>query len=254
MGKELIAAIKAKLAAMKKVEASGFTDQTRAAEYFKEKEFILEEIVKTLEAVADGQEAETEALKATVKSLRDELKTKAAYPKELTRRELCYSIGKGIAAAWAGNQKALSELSFSPNLRADQNWTNPKDISWTVGKGWNMAVEKAALDDPMGVMTTSDQYLINPIYETELMTEAAKKSVMMPLVRHRPMAEALEPIKELHAIRLRTQDVTAAMTTTERVDYLNKKAEAFLAPMGKTLYYDLVGQGKLQPRPVAVGK
>jgi hypothetical protein len=67
------------------------------------------------------------------------------------------------------------------------------------------------------------------------------------------MAEALEPIKELHAIRLRTQDATAAMTTTERVDYLNKKAEAFLAPMGKTLCYDLIGQGKLQPR-VAVGK
>jgi HK97 family phage major capsid protein len=36
-------------------------------------------------------------------------------------------------------------------------------------------------------MATNDQYLINPIYETEIMTEAAKKSVMMNLVRHRPM-------------------------------------------------------------------
>jgi HK97 family phage major capsid protein len=36
-------------------------------------------------------------------------------------------------------------------------------------------------------MATNDQYLINPVYETEIMTDAAKKSVMMPLVRHRPM-------------------------------------------------------------------
>jgi HK97 family phage major capsid protein len=36
-------------------------------------------------------------------------------------------------------------------------------------------------------MATNDQYLINPIYETEIMQDAAKKSVMMNLVRHRPM-------------------------------------------------------------------
>jgi hypothetical protein len=36
-------------------------------------------------------------------------------------------------------------------------------------------------------MAANDQYLINPIYETEIMTDAAKKSVMMNLVRHRPM-------------------------------------------------------------------
>ncbi|GHV17733.1 hypothetical protein FACS189493_5880 [Spirochaetia bacterium] len=65
------------------------------------------------------------------------------------------------------------------------------------------------------------------------------------------MAEALEPIKEIHAIRLRTQDATARMTTAERVEYLNKKAEAFLAPLGKTLCYDLVGQGKIRPMTTA---
>jgi HK97 family phage major capsid protein len=36
-------------------------------------------------------------------------------------------------------------------------------------------------------VVTNDQYLINPIYETEIMTDVAKKSVMMNLVRHRPM-------------------------------------------------------------------
>ena len=46
---------------------------------------------------------------------------------------------------------------------------------------------KAAIGDPMGNMATNEQYLINPIYETEIMMDAAKKSVMMNLVRHRPM-------------------------------------------------------------------
>jgi hypothetical protein len=57
-----------------------------------------------------------EALKSTVKSLRDELKSRAANPRELSRRELLYNLGKGIAAAWAGNHKALADLSFSPFL------------------------------------------------------------------------------------------------------------------------------------------
>jgi HK97 family phage major capsid protein len=34
---------------------------------------------------------------------------------------------------------------------------------------------------------TGEQFLINPIYETEIIQSAAKKSVMINLVRHRPM-------------------------------------------------------------------
>jgi HK97 family phage major capsid protein len=186
MGKEIIAEIKKKLAAMQKIEAAGFGDQQKAADYFREKEMFLEDIVKTLEAVTAGQEAETEALKSTVKSLREEIKGQAANPRELSRRELKYRLGKAIAAAWNGNQSTLAELAFTPNLKAD-NWTNPRDLTWG-DKGW--AASKAALGTPMGNMATNDQYLINPIYEAEIMQDAAKQSVMMPLVRHRPMLGA----------------------------------------------------------------
>jgi hypothetical protein len=160
MGNETIMAVKQKLAAMKKIEAAGFGDPEKAAEYFRDKEVILEDIVKALEAAAAGQGQETEALKATVRSLRDDLKSRAASPRELSRRELCYGLGKGIAAAWAGDYRALAGLSFSPNLKADK-WTNPRDVSWDE-KGWNMA--------------TNDQYLINPIYETEIMQDARRKA------------------------------------------------------------------------------
>jgi HK97 family phage major capsid protein len=184
MGNETITAVKQKIAAMKKIEGTGFSDPAKAAEYFREKEMLLEEIMKALETVTEEQGQETEALKSTVKALRGELKGQAASPKELSRRELCYQLGKGIAAAWAGNHKALGELSFTPNLKAD-NWTNPREVSWGE-KGFSIS-EKAALGNPMGNLATNDQYLINPVYETEIMQDAAKKSVMMNLVRHRPM-------------------------------------------------------------------
>jgi HK97 family phage major capsid protein len=184
MGNETVLAVKQKLAAMKKIEATGFSDPKRAAEYFQEKEIILEDIVKALEGVAGEQASEIEALKSTVRALRGELKGQAANPKELSRRELCYALGRGIVAAWSGNHKTLADLSFTPNLKAD-NWTNPREVAWGE-KGWNIA-EKAPLGTPVGNMATNDQYLINPVYETEIMTDAAKKSVMMNLVRHRPM-------------------------------------------------------------------
>jgi HK97 family phage major capsid protein len=187
MGNEELEAVKKQLAAMRKIELTGFTNTETATAYFQEKEKILEGIVKTLETVTVQGTSEVEALKSTVKALRGELKGQAAGPKELSRRELCYSLGRGIAAAWTGNHKALGELSFTPNLKAD-NWTNPREVSWGE-KGWNITgqAEKAALGSPMGNLATNDQYLINPVYETEIMQDAAKKSVMMNLVRHRPM-------------------------------------------------------------------
>jgi HK97 family phage major capsid protein len=180
---ELLKAIKQKIAAMKKIELTGFTNTEAATAYFQEKENILEGIVKALETVTVQETVEVEALKSTVKALREEIKGQAKSPRELTRRELLYNLGKGIAAAWSGNHKVLSDLSFSPNLKSD-NWTNPRDVIWGE-KGWT--VNKTALGEPMGNMATNEQFLINPIYETEIMSDVAKKSVMMSLVRHRPM-------------------------------------------------------------------
>ena len=66
------------------------------------------------------------------------------------------------------------------------------------------------------------------------------------------MIGALEPIKEIHAIRLKIQDETAHMTTKEKIEFLNGEAEAFLASMGQSLYYDLDGQGKLESMNVNI--
>jgi nucleoid DNA-binding protein len=103
---KVLEAIKKKIADMKKIELTGFTNTETATAYFQEKEAILEGIVKTLETVTVQETAEVEALKNTVKSLRDEIKTQVSCPRELSRRELLHNLGKGIAAAWAGNYKA----------------------------------------------------------------------------------------------------------------------------------------------------
>ena len=65
------------------------------------------------------------------------------------------------------------------------------------------------------------------------------------------MADALEPVKEIHAIRLKIQDETAGMSVKEKIEFFNKEAEAFLAPMGKSLCYDLAGKGKLEVKQAA---
>ncbi len=197
---EVLKAIQQKLANMKKIENTGFTDLAKATAYFQEKEMILEEMAKTLETVTSNQSVQIASLEGTIKSLRDELKTQTKYPKELTRRELLYNLGKGIVAAWTRNQKVLGELAFTPNLKSD-NWTNPSDITWGE-KGW--IDTKAAIGDPMGNMGTPDQYLINPIYETEIMSDVAKKSVMMNLVSHRPMKgpSIMLPTRERGGVKL----------------------------------------------------
>jgi HK97 family phage major capsid protein len=93
---------------------------------------------------------------------------------------------------------------FSPNLKSE-NWTNPKDVVWNE-KGFQSkaAGGGAALGEPMGNISTNEQYLINPIYETEILQDARKKSVMMNLVRHRPMfgPSTFIPVREHGGVEL----------------------------------------------------
>jgi len=111
---ELLKAIRKKLADMKKIDSTGFTDPAKAAEYFQDKEILLEEMAKTLETVTSNQTTQIAALEGTIKSLREELKTQVKYPKELTRRELLYSWarelrrrGRAIIKRWQIWRSAL---------------------------------------------------------------------------------------------------------------------------------------------------
>jgi hypothetical protein len=63
------------------------------------------------------------------------------------------------------------------------------------------------------------------------------------------MVGALEPVKEIHAIRLKLQDEYAGMTAEEETKLRNKRAVEFLAGIGADpLLVSFPGQGKLKPR------
>jgi hypothetical protein len=58
---------------------------------------------------------------------------------------------------------------------------------------------------------------------------------------------APEPVREIHAARLKIQDETAGMTAAERAEYSRKKVSDFFAGTPPRLV-NLSGHGKLKPR------
>jgi hypothetical protein len=46
------------------------------------------------------------------------------------------------------------------------------------------------------------------------------------------MVKALEPIKEIHAIRLKLQDEIAGMTEAGRIEYINRRGREVLTRNG----------------------
>ena len=68
------------------------------------------------------------------------------------------------------------------------------------------------------------------------------------------MAGALEPVKEIHAIRLMIQDETAGMSTAEIAAYNKKCVEDLFAGFGlpPPKYENLSGQGRIKPK-TAIG-
>ncbi|QEN06814.1 phage major capsid protein [Oceanispirochaeta crateris] len=171
------------LKSMKRIESEGFPDEKLAKQYFQEKEEILESMAEALSKMDEENSRELQAMKSTISALKDSLKTTTSSAKVLSREEFCYNLGKTIAGVWRNNQASLGELKAIPNIKGE-SWVNPRDMNWVAGKGW---VSKDSVGTPMGDMTSNDQYLINPIYETQIMSDARKTSVMMSLVSNRPM-------------------------------------------------------------------
>ena len=65
------------------------------------------------------------------------------------------------------------------------------------------------------------------------------------------MAEALEPIKEIHAARLMLQDETVGMTNVEKVAFINAKGKETLAQFGLTpKIANFSGHGKLKSHAI----
>jgi len=63
------------------------------------------------------------------------------------------------------------------------------------------------------------------------------------------MSGALEPIREIHAVRLMLQDETTGMALAEKVAYINTRGRETLARLGlESRIVNFSGQGKLKQR------
>jgi hypothetical protein len=72
------------------------------------------------------------------------------------------------------------------------------------------------------------------------------------IVNDPAMMEELEPIRKIHAIRLKMQDETAGMAPAEKATLHKRNTDAFFASLGlpPPQYVNLTGQGKLKPRTI----
>ena len=181
---EVIVNLQQKLSNMKSLVPTEAATPEQISKYFNESEEIIAGILKAAENQETATTTELEGIKDAIKELRNLFRKADSEMKPLSYRDVCFNLGKALCAAWNKDHETLGQLKFCPNIRAEK-WNNPKDFKWEAGKGF--VPQKAVLGEPIGNLANNDQFLINPIYEETIMQEAAKQSVMMNLVTHRPM-------------------------------------------------------------------
>ena len=182
---EVILALHKRLESMKSNLPSEAATVEQINKYFLEQQEITEQMLKILGDQDDATTSEILGVKDAIKNFREAMKKTDTKMEQLSLRDVEYNLGKALCAAWNKDAETLGQLKFCPNIRAEK-WNNPKDFSWEAGKGF--VPSKAVLGEPIGNLANNDQYLINPIYEETIMQEAAKQSMMMNLVTHRPMS------------------------------------------------------------------
>ena len=182
---EVIMALHKRLESMKSNLPSEAATVEQINKYFLEQQEITEQMLKILGDTEDATTSEIMGVKDAIKNFREAMKKADTKMEQLSLRDVEYNLGKALCAAWNKDAETLGQLKFCPNIRAEK-WNNPKDFSWETGKGF--VPSKAVLGEPIGNLANNDQYLINPIYEETIMQEAAKQSMMMNLVTHRPMS------------------------------------------------------------------
>lgn len=215
--------------------------------YFLEQQEITEQMLKLLGDTENTTTSEIMGVKDAIKNFRETMKQADSKMEQLSLRDVEYNLGKALCAAWNKDHEVLGKLKFCPNIRAEK-WNNPKDFSWEAGKGF--VPTKSVLGEPIGNLANNDQFLINPIYEETIMQEAAKQSMMMNLVTHRPMngASIFIPERDRGGIELKWltsygQKIDATKsnmpTRTELKAYTLAGYVPFFDEFGEDVYVDL---------------
>jgi len=170
----------------KKVEAAGFSTPDEVKTYLAEKEALMDSVAKAMDAINETQSAEIGALKAQVEGLKASITTNQE-PKILSQETILADIGKMVTAICRRDTVTIGENKYAtPNLKSgvDMDWTRERAVSFD--KNGGRFVNRDPTGTPVG-QGTDGQYVINTIYERELLRYANKQSAMMGQVRTVPM-------------------------------------------------------------------
>lgn len=184
--KELLKAILEKVKALKKVGDAGFSNEKDAAEYFKEREFVIEDIAKALEAINDSYDSELAALKSQIGEIIKRA-TESREPVELTKDKYFETLGKFVRSAWRKDTARVAELGAVLNTKEkSEDWDDQHSVIFDKAAGRFMRLDKASIGNPVG-SAGDGTYIINTIMERELIRYALEWSDMMGKVRSIPM-------------------------------------------------------------------
>ena len=180
-----------------KKEEFGFKDTTELNIYLYEREALIEDMAKFIMDMTKedglGSDVEIAALKASIGELAKELKNMPKGDHEFNQDKFLADLGLGLAKVWKRDFVGAGEMGFIPNRYTQDDWYQYQKYQWLKDErsphankmGW---LNKADLGSPIFQdTTTTGSYVVNPIYETELIRFAQEGSDMMDLVRTIPM-------------------------------------------------------------------
>ena len=192
MFKEILKQLLSRIKSARALEKDGFADQKQAFEYLTEREGLLGEVANALSEIGETVDQEVTALKSQLGEAMKKLAEKPVEIREKTRDDFLTDIGRFVRAATRKNEAEIDALKGSPNTKEKTgDWDSSRSFQFNAEKGkferTSHASEKALIGTPFG--TSGDgTYVINPIYERELIRYALEKSDTMDIVRNIPMA------------------------------------------------------------------
>ena len=125
MGSEILTAVKTRLKAMQKIEATGFTDEAKAKAYFEEKELADPRGYRAGRGGGGAsQDAETEALKETVRQPARGAEDPGRHPAGVVAAGTSHRLGK----AWPRRGRATT--------RRSRSWRSLRTSRPTTGRTW----------------------------------------------------------------------------------------------------------------------
>ena len=115
----------------KKVEATGFSDETQVKTYLEEKEGLLASAAEAIEELAAESDAQIGALKTQVEAITKSLKEKTVV-KELDHTEMLANLGKLVSAQFRKEFDVVAELGSTPQMKTgpDIDWTESRNFKW----------------------------------------------------------------------------------------------------------------------------